>query len=232
MNYLAECGKTAGNTMLPSATVGYTHVASLGHRHRIDYVVLDNSIAKSAHKVDTLLGLDKGGRRKDHFPVMAELRWKQTAKAAPSRAQPDKAKFTNQQAVDSFKAAVNGMQAVPWEADINAHYDTIVEGLKAAAITAFGKAKPPPLKPYISQHTLELVHFRRRAAKAYRQALWSSPFSPYALQRHAKQLTAGNQASAMQETIPGRERAEEAARDLTCLRGGCRITTTTTTLFI
>ena len=150
MQFLAEAGKTAVNVMLPSETVGYTHVASLGHKHRIDYVVLDNSIAKSAHKVDTLLGRDKGGRKKDHSPVMAELRWKQTAKAAPRGAQPGKAKFADQKSIDIFKATVSAMKVVPWETDINEHYDTIVAGLKAAAITAFGKAKPPPLKPYIS----------------------------------------------------------------------------------
>ena len=66
------------------------------------------------------------------------------------------------------------------------------------------------MKPYITDATLELVHARRHAAKAWRKAALSKDPCPRSLAAHARSITHGVDALKFQEEREGRAAAEEA----------------------
>ena len=90
------------------------------------------------------------------------------------------------------------------------HYERAAQGMRCAAIQAFGNAKPLIRKPYTLESTVELVHARRHAAEARREAPWAVPFSSSSLVAHAHALLSGVDAHALASHVDGREEAEEA----------------------
>ncbi|CAK0859851.1 unnamed protein product [Prorocentrum cordatum] len=160
ISFAADTNMEVINTTRDPGSNSYTHVGSKGQRHRIDYILLNSSIAPYVASCSTEPGLDRGTAAQDHIPVLASLKWAVCKTTKASGPKPDLTNLNNDVAKASFKKILKQAPIIPWEVDVNTHCEEATRVINDAAIQAFGKASRATRKPYVTKTTMGLIRAR------------------------------------------------------------------------
>ncbi|CAK0822330.1 unnamed protein product, partial [Prorocentrum cordatum] len=209
ISFAADTNMEVINTTRDPGSNSYTHVGSKGQHHRIDYILLNSSIAPYVASCSTEPGLDRGTAAQDHIPVLASLKWVVCKTTKASGPRPDLTNLNNDVAKASFKEILKQAPIIPWEVDVNTHCEEAIRVINDAAIQAFGKASRATRKTYVTKTTMGLIRARRLALRVHRAVLRREAHDgrPGRLVAHAHSLCAGEVGDSL--SLWSRERGDD-----------------------
>ena len=103
-----------------------THVASKGQRHRLDYILVSDNLAKYVLVASAEPGLDRGIAAEDHIPVVATMHWQVQGSQRKGKAMPDLDKLKDADGATLGTPAVDDLlQIVPGRRSKDASKDEV-----------------------------------------------------------------------------------------------------------
>ncbi|CAK0797405.1 unnamed protein product [Prorocentrum cordatum] len=166
------------NTVISNGDEHHTWTDAYGHKHRIDYIIADDTLISHITDVKTLADIEtmkkhRQGQhhREDHLPVTARACWT-VRHTAPKQLFPkiDKHQLNDEKAVETFKMHLDATVLPSWGTDYDEHIHQYMLTIMDAATSAFKRSGKKKYQEYISETTLDFVLSRRKFMKLLRKA--------------------------------------------------------------
>ncbi len=165
---LREFSLSAVNTHWPHEG-GHTYVHHTGSRHRIDFACVHSDLHHMVSGCSVLYDVDNQLQVEDHYPVLTEVEFSSTARAAPRRRLAlDSRKLADPGTCAAFERALDQMTLDHWSTPMNVQLIRTDGAVRELALQHFGRDSLSARRPYITAHTMKLIRLRRHVQRALR----------------------------------------------------------------